>query len=524
MRYLLAAFAFLFAGSAFAQNPQTARLGITHTTDPEIVSVLDAAGNWIPLGGIAKSTGIFTPVAGGGGGTNCPVGSQVPSVACAITQATGDVWSTKMGPNPAAIIGNITTVDVGTVCTATLMGQNECTGTPTPGSWVGGAVPPSNSLTVTSSISSGSGPFITETEVSADGVKWYGRGLFLDSNSSPMWRNGQVGGDFTGEWAGGYSFYRVRAITFTGVGNLLVTIQPSQSGGAVYVLNLPTSANGVGSVGAVSTQGCTTCIPNNTNEQQMAGLTLAPPTPPGTPASSGLIPSVNVANPATATVVGFTPTGNTLSAPLSPAANSVSSIVAPTGGTSELISNAGSAVGYVRLTAGSGTANANDIPIQPGAGCVLVLGSNTWINAFNAVVGASLNVSAGNGLGNCPTGGGGGSGGGGGGGNVFQANIFPTGFANTAAVVQQQAASGSTIIYVVNYAFQTAVAGSGTFQLVAGTGTNCGIGLHTLTPIWTQSMAEGNIGVLQATNPGEALCVSTTTIDQVKWRLGLVQQ
>ena len=155
-------------------------------------------------------------------------------------------------------------------------------------------------------------------------------------------------------------------------------------------------------------------LPVNTDLQQVANTALGAPVAWGTPPSGNVLgANVNcVTGCSASTVTSFAPTGNTLAAALTPATASVSSVALPAGGISELVSNDGTVVGYVRAFGGfPGTATANDIPIQPGAGCVLSTaitggGTATWINAFNVLAGSSIKVASGAGLGDCPTGGG----------------------------------------------------------------------------------------------------------------------
>lgn len=63
MKIFAAVFTLFLASPALAQNPSVAKMGITHSTDPEAVSVLSAAGLWSKMGSIDKSTNVFTPVA-----------------------------------------------------------------------------------------------------------------------------------------------------------------------------------------------------------------------------------------------------------------------------------------------------------------------------------------------------------------------------------------------------------------------------------------------------------------------------
>ena len=173
-------------------------------------------------------------------------------------------------------------------------------------------------------------------------------------------------------------------------------------------------------------------------------------------------------------------------------------------------------------------ATTNDIPIQSGSGCALTVGSNLYFSAISPA-GTTLNADGGSGVGNCPSGGGGGSGGGASG-NVFQATNFANGSASSSTTTQVIAGSGSLTIYLVNYAFQVdAGAGSAaTFQIVSGAGTNCATSQKALTTVWNltpnNGAARGSIGVLNQSNPGDELCVKTTTANQVDYEIGVAQQ
>lgn len=486
-------------------------------------------------------------IIGGGGGSAGPLGIQPINNSQAVNPATASTWPVQNAPPVTLVTGTITAADPlgGTVLGS---GQTQYTGTPVANSTVSTAVSAAGDIEVTATISGGTASVLLHMEISQDNVNWYGRGLFLDGNNAPIWINGISGGGvanqslFSGVTSGtGIDFYRVRAYLFTvlsGTPVVTVVIKQSNRNSGVYALSIPTAANGSGSVAAVNIQGNGSGgLPVNTNAQQQAGQTLAAPTAVGTPAASGLVPTVNVGNAAAATVNGFTPTGNVLSAPLAPGTGAVSSVVAPTGGGSLLLTNTGTTVGYLRLSVGSGTATANDIPLQPGGGCVLVLNTNTWVNIYNPVIGASINAAAGSGLGSCPTGGGGGVGGGSSG-NVFQANLFvpngsKPGTGNSVGAVEQFAASGSLTTYLVNYSVMMDADNTGNagFQIVSGTGTNCATATVPLTPVMKfgpgNGIGEGPIGVLNASAPGAALCAKLTMAvagQVVSWRIGAVQQ
>lgn len=173
-----------------------------------------------------------------------------------------------------------------------------------------------------------------------------------------------------------------------------------------------------------------------------------------------------------------------------------------------------------------GTATTSDQEISPNGGWfIFQTGAGTQLTCITAISTTTVNVQTGSGLAT-GTGGGGGSASG----NVFQATAFNEGTASTAATTQVFALSGTTTIYLVNYAYQTdaGATGNGTFQIVTGTGTNCSTIHQTLTPVWNfaqnAGIAEGSIGVLGASTAGDELCVVTTASQTVNWRIGIVQQ
>lgn len=116
-------------------------------------------------------------------------------------------------------------------------------------------------------------------------------------------------------------------------------------------------------------------------------------------------------------------------------------------------------------------------------------------------------------------------------GNVFQATAFAEGSVSSSTTTQVFALSGTTTIYLVNYAYQTdaAAAGNGTFQIITGTGTNCAVVNRTLTPVWNfaqnAGIAEGPIGVLGASAAGDEMCIKTTGgANTINYRIGIAQQ
>ena len=72
------------ASQAAAQQPSPAQMGITPTTNPEALQVLDSTKTWVPLGGVNPVTHTFTPVGGGGGGG----GAGIPEVDISVTDPT----------------------------------------------------------------------------------------------------------------------------------------------------------------------------------------------------------------------------------------------------------------------------------------------------------------------------------------------------------------------------------------------------------------------------------------------------
>lgn len=547
MKLARAALALLLLASPAVAQVSPGQLGVTKNVDPQNVYVRDDIGNWVTIG--TMSGGVFSPISSGGtftwpgtadvatGGTAAPGGGTMPYVN-AYLQSNATVYTNNAADAAPTVSGPLSAADSGITCVTTPSSQSACTGTPTANSSLTATITAAGYIGVQASITGGTANVTVQMEVSQDGITYYGRGLFLDTQLAPIWKN-TLAVPFSGLTpGGGVSSYRARITGFTpltGTPVVTITIRQGQSSNFMYIGNLPTSANGAGAAAAVNIQGNgNTMNPVLTDARQQAGVTLAAPTAPGVPASSGFVPTVNALGSFTATISGFSPTGNTLASPLTPGAGAVSSVALPAGGNAQAIFNTGTVVANVRLSVGSGTATANDIPIQPGSGCVLGVGGNTWVNAYNATAGSSINVASGTGLGNCPTGGGGGTAAAAG--NVFQANLFvpsaavPNTSASTATTMQQFAASGSTLIYLVNYVFMADAddTANPTFQIVVGTGTNCAGSQRALTPVLKavpgSGAAEGPIGTLSVSDAGDALCVKTTTTQLVSWRIGIVQQ
>lgn len=144
------------------------------------------------------------------------------------------------------------------------------------------------------------------------------------------------------------------------------------------------------------------------------GTTASPPgVIKGSDGSGGCsdLQIVNHALVTSASIAGFTPNGNAITA--QSVTSSTANIALPAG-TVVLVQNVGTTNGltFKLGTANTVTATANDIYVGPGAGCTVTVGSNTWIAFKTATSTTTLNVTGGAGLGACPTGGGSGGGGG----------------------------------------------------------------------------------------------------------------
>jgi hypothetical protein len=457
------------------------------------------------------------------------------SSAQAIQGVVGGVpQPTIYGPDTASVTGTITANDTGTTsCVATAAGQTICTGTPTPAAVVSTAVGPVACLGVSSFITSGTPVATLSTEFSPDNVNWLPRGLFLDGKNAPIWINNATGGVFSGQTpAAGMKFYRVRATSFSSSGTFTITINQSQAGCVQYSGNLPTAGNGSGSTASVNVQGAGgAALPVGVNQTQQAGATLGAPAAIGVsatgniPAFQGVTGGVPV--PVTASLGGFQPSSS--GARMTPMAvgTTDTSVALPTGAV-VVVSNVG-LTNIMYCNVNSLAAQTSDQPIAPGGGwfAFTIPVGPTLLHCISPAGGTTANGVGGSGL---ATGTGGGGGASGGGGNVFQANLFANGSTSSATTTQQIAASGSTVVYLVNYAVQTdaAAGGTGTFQIVTGTGTNCATSQVALTPVWSfpagQGVQEGSIGVLGVSAAGAELCTKTTTGNQVNWRVGVVQQ
>lgn len=89
---------------------------------------------------------------------------------------------------------------------------------------------------------------------------------------------------------------------------------------------------------------------------------------------------------------------------------------------------------------------------------------------------------------------------------------------NTSTTVQLVGLSGSTKIYIT--AWDALADGAGHFQLVAGTGTNCGTGQHNLTGNYSfvassgMNKGNGNAAIL-ITAAGEEVCGKTDSTTNI---------
>ena len=465
-----------------------------------------------------------------------PLGTQAIAGSVAVTPATSSVWSTTNGPNQASITGNITVVDSGVTCASTAGGQTLCTGSPTAGSFVSGQINGAGCIGVSSALSGGTATAAMSTEISQDNVNFYPRGLFLDGKNAPIWTNNITGGVFGGQTpGGGVLYYRVRAstlTTLTGTPSFAIVILPSQAACVNYDGNLPTAANGSGSVASVNIQGGGGSALNvGTNQIQQAGVALAAPTAAGTTASGNIqgVQGVTggVPMPVTASLGGFTPSSSGARMTPMTVLTTDTTATLPTGAV-VVVSNVG-LTNIMYCNVNSLAAQTSDQPIAPGGGwfAFTIPVGPTQLHCISPAGGTTANGVGGSGL---ATGTGGGGGAAGSSGNVFQANLFYTGSTSSAATTQILAASGSTVVYLVNYGEQTdtAAGAAATFQIVTGTGTNCATSQVALTPVWNfpagQGIQEGSLGVLGVSAAGAALCTKTTTGNQVNWRIGVVQQ
>ena len=347
-------------------------------------------------------------------------------------------------PDLAATTGDITTADIVTTCALVVsVNQTDCTGTPTVGSVLSIPIAAAGSIAVSASLTGGTATFTLTMEISQNNTDWYGRGLFLDSNPAPIWKNNIINTPFSGLTSGaGVAYYRVRASTFatlTGTPVIHISIRQSNSQNP-YVINLPTSAGGTSAAAAVNVQGETGGLPVITNQTQQNGVALGSPTAVGTQ-GTGNAPNVNstiVGGTVTATFAPFAPNGNyaTLSV------GAISAQVGLPAGTAVAVYNIGSNAAFVNLgTSSAVTATSSDHQVAPGGFLCFAVGSNTNIAAIETA--GTTNLNLGGGAGGC-AGSGGGGGGSSSGGGTADANLTLSGTISAANVF-------GTGISVVNY-------------------------------------------------------------------------
>ena len=544
-------------GSTTSGQTGTLMMGAVSTSAPTLTNAQTSPFSIDPAnGGIRVSGGV-------GGG---PQGTQTIANSQAVNPATSTIWPITNTPDTVLASGNITTADTGTTCSSAGWGissQSACTGTPTSTGVVSGTAGPQGWISVEGILSGGTATMALTAQVSPDGgTTWFNSGLYIVAGTSPTQVNAFSANFFGWAPAGGFSNYRISATTFTtltGSPSMAITIRQGMAAPLVKVANLPSGGVGTASTSGLSVQGAGgSALPIGTNAQQQAGLTLAAPTAPGVPAASGLIPTVNSIG--TVLISGFAPNGNTLSSPATITSSPSAAAVLPTG-TTDLFANTGSNLLYVRVGNGSVSGTVNDIPIQPGSACALVVGANTDFSAISPL-GSTLSVVGGSGLGTCPSGGGGGSGsdpsvGANGAtgptsstqigsldasgflqpnsatdplyaaGSDIQAAVSVPINISTASTVQLVAISGSAKIYVTS--FDVIAGGTGSFTLEYGSGVNCATGTTALTgayPLTAQAgVAKGSgLGPVLFVPSGKALCAVSSAAVQMSGSLSYNQQ
>jgi hypothetical protein len=471
---------------SYSVGTSTFIAAIQTTTGATSLMISGGSGLYSGAGGGGSTTG------SGGGGSGGPLGSQPISNSQAVNPAVASQWSTLPIPN-SMVTGTITGPDSNQICSSAGWGnQTACIGAPSNGSAVQLAVSSAGYLWVQASTTGGTPTVNFAIRISNDGgTTWFNRGIFELTNVSPFQINNIVSPNFAGWLTGGVTNVEVIATTYVGAGSTAITITQGQATPFVTSSATSSSINGTGASAATNIQGNgVNALSVGTNLQQLANVALAAPTAWGVaPTNGSLVPDQNVncvVGCAASSLISFTPTGSTLTTPLVPAGGAVSSVALPAGGSAELISNTGTSVAYARLTVGSGTATINDVPIQPGAGCVLGInitgGPATFVNIYAPAAGVSVNVVSGAGLGNCPTGGGGSSASGGsGGGNLVQTTVTIPIHLITATTTRL--ITGVTGQFTDITGWDILAAGAGNIELVAGTTTTtaCDTGQHALT-------------------------------------------
>lgn len=422
MKLARAALALLLLASPAVAQVSPGQLGVTKNVDPQTAYIRDDLGNWVTIG--TMSAGVFSPIASGGtftwpgtadvatGGTAAPGGGTMPYVN-AYLQSNATVYTNNAADAAPTVSGPLNAVDTGITCVTTPSSQSACTGTPTASSSLTAAITAAGYIGVQASITGGTANVTVQMEVSQDAITYYGRGLFLDTQLAPIWKN-TLAVPFSGLTpGGGVSSYRARIVSFTpltGSPVVTITIRQGQSSNFMYIGNLPTSANGAGAAAAVNIQGNgNTMNPVLTDARQQAGLVLANPTAPGSPAGSGLVPTVNavISGGVTASFSGYSP-ASYAAAGLA-ASTTSSSITAPAGATVVLFNTDTTNFVYTTKATGSATATLFMDQIAPG-GCFAYVQTGTQVLAAITRTGTALvNVSGGSGW---PLGcGGGGAGG-----------------------------------------------------------------------------------------------------------------
>jgi hypothetical protein len=87
LKRLFTLLAAVLAPAVAAAQTAPAQMGITPTTQPEVLQTLDNTKTWVPLGSVNSTTHTFSPVGGGGGGYGLNV--TIPSIGMqAMTDAT----------------------------------------------------------------------------------------------------------------------------------------------------------------------------------------------------------------------------------------------------------------------------------------------------------------------------------------------------------------------------------------------------------------------------------------------------
>lgn len=113
--------------------------------------------------------------------------------------------------------------------------------------------------------------------------------------------------------------------------------------------------------------------------------------------------------------------------------------------------------------------------------------------------------------------------------NVTQATASVPWSASSSTTTQLVAASGTTTIYVTSFDGITdgSASTNGTFQVVQGTGTNCGTSQTALSPAWNfqagNGIQKGSIGPIWVAIAGNAICLKTTTANLVEGSVAWAQ-